>query len=191
MVIIFGGAFNPPTIAHQEIYFHIQKTVPFSQFIYLPVSNLYTKRSLSSNFHRLQMLTILIKDLPLASVSSLEFDDSDYLGTYQSLLRHQEKYPLEELAFVIGADNLHKLHKWINAKSLLSEFKFIVLNRTNMNIEDTLEKDLFLKDYLHQFIILPNFDVDISSTKFRETFDPEFVTKEIYDYIVQNELYRG
>ncbi len=191
MVIVFGGAFNPPTIAHKEIYFHIEKAIEFSKFIYLPVSNLYTKRSLSSNYHRLQMLQLLIKDLPKASVSSLEFDDSDYLGTYQSMLRLQEKYPEEELAFVIGADNLYKLHKWINAKSLLSEFKFIILNREKKDIHSTLKNDSFLKDYLNQFIILPHFNLNISSTVFRETFDPAYVSPEIYDYIIQNELYRG
>ncbi|MBU0997649.1 MAG: nicotinate (nicotinamide) nucleotide adenylyltransferase [Firmicutes bacterium] len=191
MVIVFGGAFNPPTIAHKEIYFHIEKEIHFSKFIYLPVSNLYTKRSLSSNYHRLQMLELLIKDLPKALVSSLEFDDSDYKGTYQSLLRLQEKYPDEELAFVIGADNLYKLHKWINAKSLLSEFKFIVINRANTDIHSFLKNDSFLKEYLSQFIILPHFNQSISSTAFRETFDPEYVTPEIYDYVMQNELYRG
>jgi nicotinic acid mononucleotide adenylyltransferase len=55
----------------------------------------------------------------------MECEDSDYLGTYQSLIRIQEANPTEEVVFVIGADNLAKLHKWINAESLLSEFRFI------------------------------------------------------------------
>ena len=191
MVVIFGGAFNPPTIAHREIYYHIQESVVLTQFIYLPVSNLYTKRSLASNFHRMQMIKLMIKDMPDVEVSSMEFDDSDYLGTYQTLLRFQEKYPKEEIAFVIGADNLEKLHKWINARSLLSEFKFIILNRKSTDISEYIENNPFLKEFKKQFFILPHFNMDISSTAFRETFNPKYVTQEVYEYIIQNQLYRG
>lgn len=191
MVVIFGGAFNPPTIAHKEIYFHVKRSVEFREFVYLPVSNLYTKRSLASNFHRLQMLQLMTRDLEDVSVSTMEFDDSDYLGTYQSMLRFQEKYPNEELAFVIGADNLKKIHKWINATSLLSDFKFIVLNRNQTNMNEYIKNDEFLKDFQSSFIVLPNFDMEISSTTFRETFDPTIVSEEVYDYIMIQGLYRG
>lgn len=191
MVIIFGGAFNPPTIAHREIYFQVEKLVDMRQFIFLPVSNLYTKRSLASNFHRQQMLQLMIKDLPKAEVSTMEFDDSDYQGTYQSLLRFQEKYPNEEIAFVIGADNLVKLHKWINAKTLLSEFRFIIINRNNIDLTSYISDNAFLHEYLQQFIILKDFHSSVSSTSFRETFDPTYVLPEVYDYIMKNDLYRG
>lgn len=191
MIVVFGGAFNPPTVAHREIYYHIRKHLNFDRFIYLPVSNLYTKRSLSSNYHRLQMLSLLTKDMPLAEVSTMEFDDSDYQGTYQSLLRFQEKYPGQEIAFVIGADNLFKLHKWINARSLLSEFRFIVLNRQTEDISKEIQHNEHLQSYMDHFILLPEFDMNVSSTIFRETFDPTYVTPEVYDYIMQHHLYRG
>jgi len=124
-------------------------------------------------------------------VSTMEFDDPDYQGTYQTLLRFQEKYPSQEIAFVIGADNLEKLHKWINAKGLLSDFKFIVINRKNTDIDEYIQNSPFLKEYSKQFIILPKFDMDVSSTTFRETFDANLVCKEVYQYIIQNHLYRG
>ncbi len=191
MIIVFGGAFNPPTIAHKEIYYHIQKSIDFDEFIYLPVSNLYTKSSLIANHHRANMLELLTKGLKKATVSLLELSDSDFLGTYQSLLRIQEKYPQEEVAFVIGADNLGSIHKWINARNLLIDFKFVVINRDKLDIVKVIEKDNFLKEFKDRFIILPHFDSDISSTIFRETLDPAYVTEEIYDYIMKNDLYRG
>ncbi len=191
MIVIFGGAFNPPTVAHKQIYFEIDKILNIDEFIYLPVSNLYTKRSLVSNFHRHQMLNLMIHDLPKASVSTLEFDDTDYLGTYQSLLRFQEKYLGNEIAFVIGADNLKKLHKWINAKALLSDFRFIILNRNEEDLENYILNDTFLAEFRSNFFILPHFNANISSTAFRETFDATYVCDEVYDYIMKNELYRG
>ena len=191
MIIVFGGAFNPPTIAHLAIYHHILKHLPCSNFIYLPVSNLYTKRSLASNFHRLEMLKLMIKDLPKASISTMEFDDSDYLGTYQSLIRFQDNYPNEEIVFVIGADNLAKLHKWINAESLLSDFRFVVINRSHTDIKKAIMDNPALTKHIDNFIILPDFDIEISSTTFRENFDQSLVTDEVYHYIQIHQLYRS
>ncbi len=191
MIVIFGGAFNPPTMAHLEIYRHVKKFLNCDKFVFLPVSSLYTKRSLASNHHRFQMLTLLVSGLENVEVSALEFEDSDYQGTYRSMLRFQEKYPTEEMAFLIGADNLPKLSKWINAKSLLSEFKFIVVNRNKNNIVRMIEDDEFLSEFADQFIVLPKFDIDMSSTKFRDTFDQMLLTKEIYEYIKSHDLYRG
>lgn len=191
MIVVFGGAFNPPTVAHLGIYHHVVKHLPCSKFIYLPVSNLYTKRSLASNHHRLEMLKLLTKGLDNVQVSTMEFDDSDYLGTYQSLIRIQEIYPNEEVVFVIGADNLAKLHKWINAESLLSDFRFVVINRNHTDIDQAIMENPVLAKHRQAFIILPDFNIDISSTSFRENFDPSLVNREIYDYIQIHQLYRS
>lgn len=188
MVIVFGGAFNPPTIAHREIYFHIKKSVNFSKFIYLPVSNLYTKSSLIANVHRINMLELMVADLENAYVSDLETNDTDFLGTYQSLLRIQEKYN-DEVAFVIGADNLNNIHHWKHAEDLLTEFKFIVINRDKMDINTYIDNSKYLSKYKDKFIIIPDFNMNISSTGFRESFDPSYVPEKVYEYIMTHELY--
>jgi len=191
MIIVFGGAFNPPTVAHKAIYHHVMKHLPCKEFIFLPVSNLYTKRSLASNQHRLAMLQLLTKELPNVKVSTMEFDDSDYQGTYQSLIRIQESYPNDEVLFVIGADNLAKLHKWINADNLLSDFRFIIINRHQTDIQKAIDQNPVLSAHKTRFIILPDFDLKASSTSFRDSFDPSLVTDSVFNYINIHHLYRG
>lgn len=190
MIVVFGGAFNPPTVAHKEIYFYVKRNLDVKEFIYLPVSSLYTKRSLASNFHRLQMLNLMTKGLPGVKVSTMELDDPEYRGTYQSLVRIQEAHPDEIVAFIIGADNLPKLDTWINIKGLLSEFKFIVINRNHADIRQIIEDDPLLRNYHESFITLPNFDIAVSSTAFRGSLNPGDVTTEVYDYIITHELYK-
>ena len=56
------------------------------------------------------------------------------------LERIQKKYN-EEVAFVIGADNLNNLHNWKHAKSLLKEFKFITHPERNIYPTDNKETD--------------------------------------------------
>jgi len=190
MKIVFGGAFNPVTKAHILVCEYILTKVDADEFIFLPVSNAYTKSELASNHHRVNMLNIAIKELEKVRISKLEIDDTDYLGTYQSLIRLSDNNDCE-ISFVIGADNLYNMHKWINIEGILSEFKIIVLGRNKIDIETAIDSNLILKKHRNSFIVLNDFKVNISSTGFRSTFDKTQVDEEVYEYIIENGLYRG
>jgi len=133
MKIVFGGAFNPVTNAHIEVYKYVMSKTNASEFLFLPVSSAYTKNELASNIHRKNMLEIAIDKYKNISICEIEIEDSNYLGTYQSLIRLSDKFNTE-IAFVVGADNLLNMHKWINVHGILSEFKIIVLGRNGINI---------------------------------------------------------
>ncbi len=191
MIVVFGGAFNPPTLAHKEIYHLIDHMVKLDKFLFLPVSKKYSKGNLIDDHYRVEMLKILIRDLDKASISKIETEDDKFLGTYQSLLRIKNEFPDEEIAFVLGADNLRHLDHWINAEKLLNDFKFIVVNRNNEIVEEKLKSNPLLYKYKDHFIILKNYHSNISSTMFRETLDPSYVDEAVYHYIMKNDLYRG
>ena len=134
------------------------------------------------------MLKVMTKPYEDIRISDLEILDSEFLGTYQSLIRISDEL-VGECAFVIGADNLPYLHTWIMAESLLSEFKIIVLNRQS-DIDAIIEQDDILKKHRHNLIVFNDFDNQISSTNFRETFDPTMVDQAVYDYIKEHQLYK-
>lgn len=190
MIVVFGGAFNPITNAHIEVYKYINSKFKNIQFIYLPVSSAYTKSQLASNYHRLNMLDVATEKFDNVIVSDLEISDSDFLGTYRSLIRLVDFYE-DELAFVVGADNLIGMEKWINIEGILSEFKIIVLSRGKINPLETIKNNKVLKRFESSFIIFEDFNMNVSSTEFRNTFDQMLVPKEVFDYIIENELYRG
>ena len=190
MKIVFGGAFNPVTNAHIKVCEYITSKLESDEFIFLPVSNAYTKSELVSNYHRVNMLELALEKLENVSVSKLEINDTDYLGTYQSLIRLCDKNECE-ISFVVGADNLFNMYKWINIEGILSEFQMIVLGRNGIDINQAINSNPILKRYKENFIILNEFKVDISSTSFRETFDKSQVDEVVYQYIIDNDLYRG
>jgi nicotinate-nucleotide adenylyltransferase len=190
MKIVFGGAFNPVTNAHILVCEYIMTKVDADEFIFLPVSNAYTKSELASNYHRVNMLHLAINGLKKVRVSKLEIEDTDYLGTYQSLIRLSDNNDCE-ISFVIGADNLYNMHKWINIEGILSEFKIIVLGRNKIDIETAIDSNQILKKHKNSFIVLNDFVADISSTEFRNTFDKTQVDEKVYEYIIENGLYRG
>jgi nicotinate-nucleotide adenylyltransferase len=190
MMIVFGGAFNPVTNAHLAVCDFVLDRHPDATFLFLPVSSAYTKSHLASNHDRLEMLRLAIGDRPRVAVSDLEISDTEFLGTYRSLVRISDAYQ-EEVAFVIGADNLVTMHRWINIRGLLAEFRVIVLGRSGINIVNLLERDPVLREFRNRFDIHPDFDIDISSTGFRQSFDPDMVPKAVLEYIRDHELYRG
>ena len=190
MKIVFGGAFNPITNAHIKVYQYLIEKYPNASFIFLPVSSAYTKSDLASNFHRVSMLELVTEGLPKASISKLEIDDSDFKGTYQSLIRLSDKFE-EDIYFVVGADNLKNIDKWINASGILSEFKIIVLGRNNIDVDKIIEEKPLLQEFADNIIRYDDFNVDISSTLFRNNFDKTLVPEKVFEYIIENGLYRG
>jgi nicotinate-nucleotide adenylyltransferase len=190
MIVVFGGAFNPVTIGHVEVCDYILNRFEGVKFVFLPVSSAYTKSDLASNYDRVNMLELAIGDRKNVSISEMEMRDNDFLGTYQSLIRIADKEE-DDVYFVIGADNISGLEKWINVEGFLSDFKVIVLGRDTLNIKELIKGNNVLNKFESSFIIYNDFSYDVSSTKFRETFNKTMVPRLVYDYIIDNELYLG
>ncbi len=189
MRVVFGGAFNPPTKAHLEVYRFLRNELPVERFVFLPVSNRYKKKGLAEDRHRLRMLSIMTKDLPDAEVSDLEIKDESFKGTYTSLKRLS--HPNETTAFVIGADHLAGLPHWKDAKKLLNEFVIIVLNRGNKDLADIIGSDSFLRQHRRNIRAFPKFDFSVSASSFRKHKDKRLVTPGVYAYIEENGLCGG
>jgi len=190
MKVIFGGAFNPVTKAHIAVYQYVIKKVEVEEFIFLPVSSAYTKSELVSNRHRLNMLKLALEDYENVRVSDLEMNDSDFLGTYQSLIRFSDGENCQ-LGFVIGADNLVGMEHWINIEGILSEFTIIVLQRNGLDIKELIMNNPVLNKHKDSFVICEDFNVEISSTSFRENMDQNYVPSNVFEYIMDNGLFQG
>ncbi|BCR35835.1 nicotinate (nicotinamide) nucleotide adenylyltransferase [Mariniplasma anaerobium] len=186
MNIIYGGSFNPPTIAHLHIIITLLKTFENSKVIVLPVGNDYKKPDLIDFNHRFLMLKLLIetekKDIV---ISDLE-NHSGYSGTLKALEDLSKTY--EQLHFVIGSDHLESLKTWISYQDLLDKYPFIVMNRNHFMTKEQAE--MMFKDVNHKFIFI-DFDMDVSSSKIREDIDKnkKYLTNEVYQYIKNHKLY--
>ncbi len=189
MIIIYGGSFNPPTIAHLEISKYLLNKYHPRLFIFLPVGNYYQKTDLAAFKHRFEMLRIMTSDLPNACVSSYE-NQLTFKGTIDTLNYFQSQYKDEDIFYVIGTDNLQTIDKWIDYKELLSKYKFIVLNRDSIDGKKMIESDSLLREYRESFIIETDFPkLPISSTLYREHNRDDVVLKEINEYIYKHNLY--
>lgn len=185
MLILYGGAFNPPTIAHRKIIETIKKMYPKAHVLLIPVGDDYEKNNLIDSKHRLKMCELLVDNLENVSVSDYEINNK-FLGTIGTM-EHFNKES-EDLMCVIGADNLIEIDEWIRYEELLKTYQFIVVKRGLNNIDTYINKysDLWVKK--PQII---EFDLDISSSKVRNNLEENsnMLTKNVYKYIKEKKLY--
>ncbi len=185
MIIVYGGTFNPPTVAHQIIASKIIENFKPKKFILLPVGENYPWKSFYVPFKkRFAMLKLAFND-EIFEISDLE-NKKTYKGTYYALKQFKKTYK-NSVYFLLGADNLSYLDKWINYESLIKEFNFIVIKRKGFDLEEIIKK---YHPYEDNFKII-DMDLDISSSLFRD--NPEkykhFIPSDVLKYINENKLY--
>lgn len=186
MNIIYGGSFNPPTVAHLNIIKKLLLEFKNSRVILLPVGNDYKKPDLISFTHRYHMLRLFTEQLKSnIEISTIEHHKG-YKGTLEALEELNKDYI--DLYFVIGSDNLEDLKNWISYQTLLKKFPFIVINRNQYMTQEQAE-ELF-KDLEHRFIFL-DFQMDVSSTEIRKNIEgnKNLLTPEVFQYIKEHKLY--
>ena len=112
MNIVYGGSFNPPTIAHKKIVLKLHELFKPQNILIIPTGDSYTWKNITPFFHRLNMTKIAF---PNECVLDIE-QKKEYQGTINTL-RYLAKY-YDNLYFTMGADNLIYIKKWINYEAL-------------------------------------------------------------------------
>lgn len=180
MNIVYGGSFNPPTKAHKEIIDKLKSKFNPENIIIIPTGDSYTWKEVISFKDRYNMACIAFKDEIVLDIEQ----ENVYKGTLNTLRYLSKSY--KDLYFVMGADNLIQIKKWINYEDLLKEFNFIVLKRNDIDIESFLDKEL--KEFKNKFKFI-DFKNDLSSSLFRTLKDKNIVDSNVYEYIKINKLY--
>lgn len=193
ILAVFGGSFNPPLNSHfslaQQIvneYENIEKV------IFVPVNSKYQKEGLLENEHRYNMLKLVCDKNEDFIVSRVELDRSRQLYTIETLELLQKEYPDNIICFTLGTDNLKEIPTWSSSEKLVTNFKILVLERDEDNMEDIINQNEFLLKHKDSFIKLKeNIRSNISSTFVREKIrrgkSIRYLTPdEVYYYIKNN-----
>lgn len=190
-IAIFGGSFNPPTIAHINLAKQIlDKMKNIEKIIFVPVSTKYNKQGLAPDEDRLELLKTICQDHPNMEVSSLELNSPRQLYTMETLKIMQKQNPDKTIYFIVGTDNLKELETWHAANEILQQFKIIVLERDNDIMEKIISNSLFLKQYRESFIKLNFNKIKLSSSYIRQKVQmgeeiKELVPEKIYKDILR------
>lgn len=194
-----GSAFDPITNGHLITAQEILDNLGFDKIYFMPSSSKRVdKKLIASDEQRLAMIELAIQDNPQFGIETIEMSVPAWeVYTYQTMRKLKEKYPNDELWFLMGADLLIDIAdlKWSHEGDLLSENKFVVIRRNNIDMLDVVRKNQLLRKYQRNFEFLyAGEDNNISSSYIREEFEnghnPRYYTQiPVYKFIVEHKLY--
>lgn len=195
-IIVFGGSFNPPTIAHFALAQHMADREDVEKVLFLPVSDLYKKKELIPAHFREDMLWKVVRDNDQFELSLVEVTSDTLLDTVESMRLLKEEYPNNQLCFLLGADNLVALPLWNQGEQLLEEFCLYVIGREGLNISDFIQNNVLLNQHKSNLIYDNSFpELTISSTHVRDKIKRNesvryLIPEDIVQYIEDFDLYR-
>ena len=188
-VVVFGGSFNPPTLAHQEIIGRCMSLPDFNEVWLMPSASGYSKKITTTDNERLDMLKIVhqyqFKGDDRLVISEFELANPQLEETYQTVDELNKNYQNNDFWFVFGADSYHDMPNWGEGLRLQNELNMLVFDRNGQTVHSR-----------GGLINLPlsNF-ADLSSTKARRAVSETkkldgIVCAEVKDYIIKNSLYK-
>ena len=138
-LIVYGGAFNPPTPAHISAIKALSGMD--GQLVLLPSGADFVRKwkpgqSVLPDLARIELLEKAAKEAGAEDyvVDCLALTEN--LCTYDALGRLKEKYDADEAWFVIGEDKLEELPRWAHAQELVKDTQFILLNYEKSGAEE-------------------------------------------------------
>jgi len=130
---LYFGSFNPVHIGHIAIAGYMLEFTQLEEiwFVVSPHNPLKKKESLLDNYQRLHMANLAIGNNDRIRASDIEFKLPVPSYTIDTLTYLEEKYPKNIFSLVMGEDNLYTLHKWKNARELISRCPIYVYPRSD------------------------------------------------------------
>lgn len=187
-IIVFGGSFNPPTLAHQEIVATCLDLPGFSELWVMPSASGYEKTLGTAHHQRLTMLELMKKhhfnDDQRLVVTDFELKHPELPETCHTVAALSAEYTDTDFWYVFGTDSYYDMPNWSRGEQLQKELNMIIFERENMALPN--------RDGIIPLNLVNN--GHLSSTKARKAAANNgglygIVSTNIQEYIVNNRLY--
>ena len=110
---VFGGAFDPPHLAHRALIEAALDQLQLDQLHVVPTGHAWHKsRRLSDASHRLAMAQLAFSDLPGVVVDAREIARTGPSYSVDTLRELQREFPAAERLLIIGQDQAQALQSW-------------------------------------------------------------------------------
>lgn len=168
-VLLYGGAFDPPTIGHEEVldkvfYSDLNKDFNLWEFVWIIPSNEGSfGKKLSNPVDRLSMCINSNLNRLRSHITAVEMYQNITGGTINLIRLLKKVHPHNEFSMMIGIDQALLFHKWDEYKELKKLVKFVVVPRYKYECP----KDAWFLEEPHMYAPV-DITNEISSTIVRE-----------------------
>lgn len=196
---IMGGTFDPIHNGHLMLGEYAYKQFALDQIWFMPNGNPPHKSSAtieSQTKNRVEMVKRAITDTSYFVLQNYEVENKDINYSYKTMEHFREVYPEHEFYFIIGADSLFSIEKWVKPERLLKLCIILAAYRDDKKTEEMMAQIEYLNQKYDADIRLLNTpNVDISSSDIRRMIKvgisvKEMVPESVYNYIKTKQLFK-
>lgn len=199
---ICGGTFDPFHRGHLDPILAVRDAMQWERVIYVPafVQPFKAGRDTASPFHRFAMTVVATEEHDALFVSPKELERGEISYTVDTLRQLRDEHPDATLDWIIGDDNLDRLHEWKSIETIATLANFVVLtrNRDNANgfnapgFQNVTARE---RQKAGSLVFAENATVPISSTEIRKRLRDgdsieDLVPPPVSRYIHHYGLYR-
>lgn len=183
-VILFGGTFDPIHNGHIAIAKYALKELEHDQVWFLVAKKPRWKRGVTPTLKRLKMVELAIYDYPDFELCTYEIDKAGNKTNYtiDTIEGLMDIYPYLNFTYLIGADQLDKLHLWKDINRLSKMISFVVIKRPNYKLN--------MKNAINYNVTILNYEgPNISSSDIRFQYDKNKVPPLVHQYVINHYLF--
>ncbi len=184
---ILGGTFNPIHIGHLILAEEAREKLNLDRIIFVPTYLPPHKENsdIASAPDRYKMIKLALQKNKYCLVSDIEIKRDGKSYTIDTLKEFKQKYPQDELYFIIGSDLLKYLDDWKDLFEIIKMVKFIVATRPGYPLEK-------IPAYI---TTMPIRAVDVSAFEIRQAIKENrsfryLVPEAVFKYISKKNLYK-
>ena len=127
---VFGGAFDPPHIAHVALAQHAMAQFGLQQLRVIPTGDAWHKdHTLTASPHRLAMTRLAFEAMPQVQVDEREINRAGATYTYDTLVELKAEHPDDDVFLFIGADQANAFKTWHRWQDILKLATLVVAQR--------------------------------------------------------------
>lgn len=192
-IALYGGSFDPVHCEHVRYVSEAKRALALDKVIVIPsyIAPHKAHGAAASGADRLQMCRIAFRALPYVEVSDHELARAGTSYSYLTCRHFAEKYPQDELFFLVGADMLEDFFTWKNPEQILACATLVACGRGSS--DPRLLTDRFFARFGCGFETVPFTGAKLSSTRLRVLLafgkTPEGQDGETLAYIRARGLY--
>lgn len=179
-ILVFGGSFNPPHLAHVLAVCLARAQHDFERILVIPTFQHAFGKPLAPFENRMVMSERAFGWIPGVEVSRLEQRLGGESRTVRTLEALRAAHPHTPLRLLVGADILHETGQWLAFDRIVALAPLLVVGRAGVAHPDAPQ------------VMLPQ----ISSTEIRQLLDAgnhaalaQRLPATVHDYIRQQGLY--
>ena len=168
---IMGGTFNPIHLGHLILAEHAYEQLELDEVLFVPSGNPYMKEyaNVLDAKTRIDLVGEAIEDNCHFALSRIEVDRGGNSYSYETIAALKEANPDTEYFFMVGADSLFMMEKWMHPEKIFNEVTVAVAIRGGYTDEKLEEQIKVLEEkYNTKIVRLYSRSVDISSTVIRD-----------------------